>query len=138
MFCAGFCCLGFCNILFIPSCSSTEAKYSRGGGTHSERDRIELLQDAEPLDFNAETVTDNPLETNRFGFRFTFDPSVNLHSTTVPTCCNYLLSHNGSNSVCSASLFVWLVVFFCLFTLTSSLRCTKFLYLLSFLCIMSV
>ena len=39
----------------------TEAKYSRTGrGT--ERDSIELLQDAEPLDFNAETLSDDPLE----------------------------------------------------------------------------
>ncbi|XP_047661429.1 G-protein coupled receptor-associated protein LMBRD2B-like [Tachysurus fulvidraco] len=49
----------------LNSSSNKQAKYSRGGGTRSERDRIELLQDAEPLDFNAETVTDNPLETNR-------------------------------------------------------------------------
>ncbi|KAA8594403.1 hypothetical protein FQN60_005237 [Etheostoma spectabile] len=40
-----------------------EAKYSRPG-TRSERDRMELLQDAEPLDFNAETLTDEPLEAD--------------------------------------------------------------------------
>uniref|UniRef100_A0A3P8ZAS1 LMBR1 domain containing 2 n=1 Tax=Esox lucius TaxID=8010 RepID=A0A3P8ZAS1_ESOLU len=42
---------------------SDTAKYSRTGrGT--ERDSIELLQDAEPLDFNAETLSDDPLETD--------------------------------------------------------------------------
>lgn len=40
----------------------TEAKYSRSGA-RAERDCIELLQDAEPLDFNADSLTDNPLET---------------------------------------------------------------------------
>ncbi|XP_060792076.1 G-protein coupled receptor-associated protein LMBRD2B isoform X4 [Neoarius graeffei] len=49
----------------LSSNSNRQAKYSRGGGTRSERDRIELLQDAEPLDFNAETVSDDPLESNR-------------------------------------------------------------------------
>lgn len=39
----------------------TEAKYSRSG-SRAERDRIELLQDAEPLDFNAEALTDDPLD----------------------------------------------------------------------------
>uniref|UniRef100_A0A8C2Z5W3 LMBR1 domain containing 2b n=1 Tax=Cyclopterus lumpus TaxID=8103 RepID=A0A8C2Z5W3_CYCLU len=37
------------------------AKHSRSG-PRSERDAIELLQDAEPLDFNAETLSDDPLE----------------------------------------------------------------------------
>lgn len=41
---------------------STEAKYSRGGG-RAERDCIELLQDAEPLDFNADTLTDDPMDS---------------------------------------------------------------------------
>uniref|UniRef100_A0A674CI09 LMBR1 domain containing 2b n=1 Tax=Salmo trutta TaxID=8032 RepID=A0A674CI09_SALTR len=41
--------------------NTRQAKYSRTGrGT--ERDSIELLQDAEPLDFNAETLSDDPLE----------------------------------------------------------------------------
>lgn len=40
-----------------------EAKYSRSAG-RSERDCIELLQDAEPLDFNADSLSDNPLETD--------------------------------------------------------------------------
>ncbi|XP_061119325.1 G-protein coupled receptor-associated protein LMBRD2B isoform X2 [Conger conger] len=42
-------------------------KYSRSGGTgRPERDRIELLQDAEPLDFNAETASDDlELESGR-------------------------------------------------------------------------
>lgn len=39
-----------------------EAKYSHVGG-QPERDSIELLQDAEPLDFNAETLTDDPLQS---------------------------------------------------------------------------
>uniref|UniRef100_A0A8C2XV29 LMBR1 domain containing 2b n=1 Tax=Cyclopterus lumpus TaxID=8103 RepID=A0A8C2XV29_CYCLU len=39
----------------------TKAKHSRSG-PRSERDAIELLQDAEPLDFNAETLSDDPLE----------------------------------------------------------------------------
>ncbi|XP_061119324.1 G-protein coupled receptor-associated protein LMBRD2B isoform X1 [Conger conger] len=44
-----------------------QAKYSRSGGTgRPERDRIELLQDAEPLDFNAETASDDlELESGR-------------------------------------------------------------------------
>ncbi|XP_045422541.1 G-protein coupled receptor-associated protein LMBRD2 isoform X3 [Lemur catta] len=37
------------------------SKYTRTNN-RTERDRIELLQDAEPLDFNAETFTDDPLE----------------------------------------------------------------------------
>ncbi|EAW55932.1 LMBR1 domain containing 2, isoform CRA_a [Homo sapiens] len=37
-------------------------KYTRANN-RTERDRIELLQDAEPLDFNAETFTDDPLES---------------------------------------------------------------------------
>ncbi|TSQ12725.1 LMBR1 domain-containing protein 2-B [Bagarius yarrelli] len=48
----------------LASNSNRQAKYSRGGGVRSERDRIELLQDAEPLDFNAETISDDPLESN--------------------------------------------------------------------------
>ncbi|XP_043835453.1 G-protein coupled receptor-associated protein LMBRD2 isoform X3 [Dromiciops gliroides] len=38
------------------------SKYTRSNN-RAERDRIELLQDAEPLDFNAETFTDDPLES---------------------------------------------------------------------------
>lgn len=41
---------------------AAEAKYSRSGN-RSERDCIELLQDAEPLDFNGDSLTDNSLET---------------------------------------------------------------------------
>ncbi|KAK7810668.1 hypothetical protein U0070_012794 [Myodes glareolus] len=37
------------------------SKYTRANN-RTERDRIELLQDAEPLDFNAETFTDDSLE----------------------------------------------------------------------------
>lgn len=37
-------------------------KYTRSNN-RTERDRIELLQDAEPLDFNADTFTDDPLES---------------------------------------------------------------------------
>ncbi|XP_030048897.1 G-protein coupled receptor-associated protein LMBRD2 [Microcaecilia unicolor] len=37
------------------------SKYTRTNRT--ERDRIELLQDAEPLDFNADTFTDDPLDS---------------------------------------------------------------------------
>lgn len=42
---------------------STEAKYTRSSN-QSGRDSIELLQDAEPLDFNAETLTDDPLQSD--------------------------------------------------------------------------
>uniref|UniRef100_A0A673C1R5 Uncharacterized protein n=1 Tax=Sphaeramia orbicularis TaxID=375764 RepID=A0A673C1R5_9TELE len=42
---------------------STQAKYSRTGN-RAERDCIELLQDAEPLDFNADSLTDDPLDTD--------------------------------------------------------------------------
>uniref|UniRef100_A0A3P8WZ08 LMBR1 domain containing 2b n=1 Tax=Cynoglossus semilaevis TaxID=244447 RepID=A0A3P8WZ08_CYNSE len=38
------------------------AKYSRGSG-RGERDRMELLQDAEPLDFSADTLTDEGLDS---------------------------------------------------------------------------
>ncbi|KAF6125062.1 LMBR1 domain containing 2 [Phyllostomus discolor] len=40
---------------------SAASKYTRANN-RTERDRIELLQDAEPLDFNAEAFTDDPLE----------------------------------------------------------------------------
>ncbi|MEE6458025.1 hypothetical protein FKM82_000152 [Ascaphus truei] len=40
----------------------TASKYSRPNG-RTERDRIELLQDAEPLDFNADTFADDPPES---------------------------------------------------------------------------
>uniref|UniRef100_A0A665TIW4 LMBR1 domain-containing protein 2-B n=1 Tax=Echeneis naucrates TaxID=173247 RepID=A0A665TIW4_ECHNA len=39
-----------------------KAKYSRSG-SRAERDCIELLQDAEPLDFNADSLTDDPLDS---------------------------------------------------------------------------
>uniref|UniRef100_A0A674GKE1 LMBR1 domain containing 2 n=1 Tax=Taeniopygia guttata TaxID=59729 RepID=A0A674GKE1_TAEGU len=39
------------------------SKYTRSNGK-TERDRIELLQDAEPLDFNADSVNDDPLESD--------------------------------------------------------------------------
>uniref|UniRef100_A0A8C6WYD2 LMBR1 domain containing 2b n=1 Tax=Neogobius melanostomus TaxID=47308 RepID=A0A8C6WYD2_9GOBI len=39
----------------------TEAKYSRSGN-RPDKDCIELLQDAEPLDFNADSLTDDPLD----------------------------------------------------------------------------
>ncbi|RMC16621.1 hypothetical protein DUI87_06559 [Hirundo rustica rustica] len=39
------------------------SKYNRSNG-RTERDRIELLQDAEPLDFNADSVNDDPLESD--------------------------------------------------------------------------
>uniref|UniRef100_A0A3Q1JSV2 LMBR1 domain containing 2 n=1 Tax=Anabas testudineus TaxID=64144 RepID=A0A3Q1JSV2_ANATE len=42
------------------------AKYSRSGG-RTERDCIELLQDAEPLDFNADALTDDPLDAEHGG-----------------------------------------------------------------------
>uniref|UniRef100_A0A8C8A5E7 LMBR1 domain containing 2 n=1 Tax=Otus sunia TaxID=257818 RepID=A0A8C8A5E7_9STRI len=37
------------------------SKYTRSNG-RTERDTIELLQDAEPLDFNADSINDDPLE----------------------------------------------------------------------------
>ncbi|ELW53491.1 LMBR1 domain-containing protein 2 [Tupaia chinensis] len=43
------------------STNRSASKYTRGNN-RTERDRIELLQDAEPLDFNAETFTDDPPE----------------------------------------------------------------------------
>lgn len=46
---------------FFSSFAAT-SKYTRANN-RTERDRIELLQDAEPLDFNAETFTDDPLES---------------------------------------------------------------------------
>ncbi|CAK6980857.1 G-protein coupled receptor-associated protein LMBRD2B-like [Scomber scombrus] len=42
--------------------NNRQAKYSRASG-RAERDCIELLQDAEPLDFNADSLTDEPLES---------------------------------------------------------------------------
>ncbi|XP_025069323.1 LMBR1 domain-containing protein 2 isoform X1 [Alligator sinensis] len=46
-----------------PSTNRPLSKYTRSNGK-TERDRIELLQDAEPLDFNADTITDDPLESD--------------------------------------------------------------------------
>ncbi|XP_037758568.1 G-protein coupled receptor-associated protein LMBRD2 isoform X2 [Chelonia mydas] len=43
------------------SASRPVSKYTRSNG-RNERDRIELLQDAEPLDFNADSVSDDPLD----------------------------------------------------------------------------
>ncbi|XP_073199856.1 G-protein coupled receptor-associated protein LMBRD2 isoform X2 [Lepidochelys kempii] len=43
------------------SASRPVSKYTRSNG-RTERDRIELLQDAEPLDFNADSVSDDPLD----------------------------------------------------------------------------
>ncbi|XP_063310045.1 G-protein coupled receptor-associated protein LMBRD2 isoform X2 [Pelobates fuscus] len=45
--------------------TSRTSKYTRSNRT--ERDRIELLQDAEPLDFNAEAFKDDPLESSESG-----------------------------------------------------------------------
>ncbi|XP_069483230.1 G-protein coupled receptor-associated protein LMBRD2 [Ambystoma mexicanum] len=44
------------------STNRMSSKYTRSNN-RPERDRIELLQDAEPLDFNADTFTDDPLES---------------------------------------------------------------------------
>ncbi|XP_029796857.1 LMBR1 domain-containing protein 2 isoform X3 [Suricata suricatta] len=44
------------------STNRSASKYTRANN-RTERDRIELLQDVEPLDFNAETFTDDPLES---------------------------------------------------------------------------
>ncbi|KAK2506373.1 hypothetical protein MC885_015441 [Smutsia gigantea] len=44
------------------SSNRSASKYTRANN-RTERDRIELLQDVEPLDFNAETFTDDPLES---------------------------------------------------------------------------
>ncbi|KAF0031823.1 hypothetical protein F2P81_016378 [Scophthalmus maximus] len=42
----------------VNSSSNRQAKYCRSG-SRAERDHVELLQDAEPLDFSAETLTDD-------------------------------------------------------------------------------
>lgn len=47
---------------FSDTNTNWSSKYTRANN-RTERDRIELLQDAEPLDFNAETFTDDPLES---------------------------------------------------------------------------
>nr|XP_056704153.1 G-protein coupled receptor-associated protein LMBRD2 isoform X3 [Euleptes europaea] len=39
------------------------SKYTRANG-RNERDRIELLQDAEPLDFNADSISEDPLDSD--------------------------------------------------------------------------
>uniref|UniRef100_A0A8C4M4C7 LMBR1 domain containing 2 n=1 Tax=Equus asinus TaxID=9793 RepID=A0A8C4M4C7_EQUAS len=44
------------------SANRSATKYTRANN-RTERDRIELLQDAEPLDFNAAAFTDDPLES---------------------------------------------------------------------------
>uniref|UniRef100_A0A671VKQ0 LMBR1 domain containing 2b n=1 Tax=Sparus aurata TaxID=8175 RepID=A0A671VKQ0_SPAAU len=46
----------------VAPSNNRQAKYSRSG-SRPERDCIELLQDAEPLDFNADSLTDDPLES---------------------------------------------------------------------------
>ncbi|KAG8131172.1 putative Plasma membrane protein [Naja naja] len=38
------------------------SKYTRSNG-RNERDRVELLQDAEPLDFNADSINEDPLDS---------------------------------------------------------------------------
>ncbi|KAM9695104.1 G-protein coupled receptor-associated protein LMBRD2 isoform 2-T4 [Trichechus inunguis] len=47
---------------FSDISTNRSSRYTRANN-RTERDRIELLQDAEPLDFNAETFTDDPLES---------------------------------------------------------------------------
>ncbi|XP_075397050.1 G-protein coupled receptor-associated protein LMBRD2 isoform X5 [Tenrec ecaudatus] len=42
--------------------SRSASKYTRANNNRTERDRIELLQDPEPMDFNADTFTDDPLD----------------------------------------------------------------------------
>ncbi|KAB0397772.1 hypothetical protein E2I00_011041, partial [Balaenoptera physalus] len=54
------------------STNRSASKYTRANN-RTERDRIELLQDAEPLDFNAETFTDDPLESES-GRSFLYPP----------------------------------------------------------------
>uniref|UniRef100_A0A8C1WYM2 LMBR1 domain containing 2b n=1 Tax=Cyprinus carpio TaxID=7962 RepID=A0A8C1WYM2_CYPCA len=46
----------------LNSNTNRQAKYTRGS-SQTGRDSIELLQDAETLDFNAETLTDDPLQS---------------------------------------------------------------------------
>ncbi|XP_032425092.1 G-protein coupled receptor-associated protein LMBRD2B [Xiphophorus hellerii] len=46
---------------YSESSRDRQVKYSRSAG-RAERDRVELLQDAEPLDFNADALTDDGLE----------------------------------------------------------------------------
>ncbi|XP_029796856.1 LMBR1 domain-containing protein 2 isoform X2 [Suricata suricatta] len=52
--------------------TNRSSKYTRANN-RTERDRIELLQDVEPLDFNAETFTDDPLESEP-GRSFLYPP----------------------------------------------------------------
>ncbi|KAM8957041.1 G-protein coupled receptor-associated protein LMBRD2 isoform 1-T1 [Lycaon pictus] len=54
------------------STNRSASKYNRASN-RTERDRIELLQDVEPLDFNAETFTDDPLESES-GRSFLYPP----------------------------------------------------------------
>ncbi|XP_043455792.1 G-protein coupled receptor-associated protein LMBRD2 isoform X1 [Prionailurus bengalensis] len=54
------------------STNRSASKYTRANN-RTERDRIELLQDVEPLDFNAETFTDDPLESEP-GRSFLYPP----------------------------------------------------------------
>uniref|UniRef100_A0A8D0DW34 LMBR1 domain containing 2 n=1 Tax=Salvator merianae TaxID=96440 RepID=A0A8D0DW34_SALMN len=42
---------------------SIASKYTRSNG-RNERDRVELLQDAEPLDFNADSINEDPLDSD--------------------------------------------------------------------------
>ncbi|XP_053151260.1 G-protein coupled receptor-associated protein LMBRD2 isoform X1 [Hemicordylus capensis] len=42
---------------------SVASKYTRSNG-RNERDRVELLQDAEPLDFNADSINEDPLDSD--------------------------------------------------------------------------
>uniref|UniRef100_A0A671VM28 LMBR1 domain containing 2b n=1 Tax=Sparus aurata TaxID=8175 RepID=A0A671VM28_SPAAU len=53
----------------VAPSNNRQAKYSRSG-SRPERDCIELLQDAEPLDFNADSLTDDPLESEHAGGRY--------------------------------------------------------------------
>ncbi|XP_044287117.1 G-protein coupled receptor-associated protein LMBRD2 isoform X1 [Varanus komodoensis] len=42
---------------------SVASKYTRSNG-RNERDRVELLQDAEPMDFNADSISEDPLDSD--------------------------------------------------------------------------
>ncbi|XP_068191245.1 G-protein coupled receptor-associated protein LMBRD2B isoform X2 [Antennarius striatus] len=46
----------------VTPINNRQAKYSRSGN-RAERDCIELLEDAEPLDFSNDSLTDDPLDT---------------------------------------------------------------------------
>lgn len=89
------------SLLFTYSALS---KYTRTNG-RTERDRIELLQDAEPLDFNADSMNDDPLESDsgRWGIlSCTYNLKILIASISCPVTAmsDGFFDNTLINSIC--------------------------------------